>query len=564
MSKESYKIIIIGGGIAGMSAAHELAERNFEVEVYEKQPIYVGGKARSVEVPNSAVGNRKNLPGEHGFRFFPGFYRHIIDIMERIPFKNGNSVADNLVATEHTLMARLDKKAIVSATNFPQSFEDFKLLFSFIFSEETGLTNDERLFMIGKLWQFLTTCKERRKEEYERISWWQFTEANSKSKAFRQFFVEGLTRTLVAAKAEEMSLRTGVSILLQLMLLALNPLAKVDRILNAPTNEAWLYPWHEYLTKNLGVKYHKGYKATFIHCKNRQIQGVDVIDEQGNLKTVKGDYYIFCLPVDIMATLINEDIIESDCKLGYIKELAKSVEWMTGLQFYLNEAVTVTRGHVLYTDSPWALTSISQLQFWNDFDISKYGNGEVKEILSVDLSDWNTIGLNGKKAKDCTKEEIIEEVWNQLKRSLNVDGKIILTDEMRVAYYMDNNIEFPEPNKPYNTEPLLVNKINTWALRPEAHTNIQNMLLASDYVRTNTDLATMESANEAARRAVNTIITKTKVKKPYCQIWDLEEPLWLEPFKLIDHIRFNKGLPWQDPMHLTTVFDCLNKFRLFK
>ena len=32
------------------------------------------------------------------------------------------------------------------------------------------------------------------------------------------------------------------------------------------------------------------------------------------------------------------------------------------------------------------------------------------------------------------------------------------------------------------------------------------MFLAADYVRTNTDLTTMEGANEAARRAVNCII----------------------------------------------------------
>jgi uncharacterized protein with NAD-binding domain and iron-sulfur cluster len=71
------KVIIAGGGVAGMSAAHELIERGFEVEIYEKQPKYVGGKARSTDVPDSSGPGKKPLPGEHGFRFFPGFYRHI-------------------------------------------------------------------------------------------------------------------------------------------------------------------------------------------------------------------------------------------------------------------------------------------------------------------------------------------------------------------------------------------------------------------------------------------------------------------------------------------------------
>ena len=92
------KVIVLGGGVAGMSTAHELIERGFEVTVYDKHRNYCGGKARSVNVPSTnKMVKDKYLPGEHGFRFFPGFYRHIIDTMERIPFKNQkNGVVGNL------------------------------------------------------------------------------------------------------------------------------------------------------------------------------------------------------------------------------------------------------------------------------------------------------------------------------------------------------------------------------------------------------------------------------------------------------------------------------------
>ena len=40
MSKK--KVVILGGGVAGMSAAHELIERGFDVEVYEKKPRLPG------------------------------------------------------------------------------------------------------------------------------------------------------------------------------------------------------------------------------------------------------------------------------------------------------------------------------------------------------------------------------------------------------------------------------------------------------------------------------------------------------------------------------------------
>ena len=51
--------------------------------------------------------------------------------------------------------------------------------------------------------------------------------------------------------------------------------------------------------------------------------------------------------------------------------------------------------------------------------------------------------------------------------------------------------------------------MDSWALRPEATTATPNLFFASDYVRTHTDLATMERANEAARRAVNGMLDAT-------------------------------------------------------
>ena len=47
------KVIVIGGGVAGLSAAHELVDRGYVVEVLERNPRYLGGKARSVDAPGT-------------------------------------------------------------------------------------------------------------------------------------------------------------------------------------------------------------------------------------------------------------------------------------------------------------------------------------------------------------------------------------------------------------------------------------------------------------------------------------------------------------------------------
>jgi uncharacterized protein with NAD-binding domain and iron-sulfur cluster len=79
--------------------------------------------------------------------------------------------------------------------------------------------------------------------------------------------------------------------------------------------------------------------------------------------------------------------------------------------------------------------------------------------------------------------------------------------------------------------------------RPEAATEIPNLVLASSYVRTETDLATMESANEAARRAVNAIIDRSGSMVRPCPVWPLAVPNVFEPLKRQDEVGFRLGLP---------------------
>ena len=45
--RSTAKVIVLGGGVAGMSAAQELIERGFEVVVLERRDI-AGGKSRGL------------------------------------------------------------------------------------------------------------------------------------------------------------------------------------------------------------------------------------------------------------------------------------------------------------------------------------------------------------------------------------------------------------------------------------------------------------------------------------------------------------------------------------
>ena len=545
------KVVILGGGVAGLSAAQELAERGFAVEIYERR-VAAGGKARSLEVSDAPEqGTPKAgfapLAGEHGFRFFPGFYKHVVDTMSRIPYGAG-TVADNLVETTAIQIARFGKPALYVPARFPHGLGEVRTALSFVLGLLGGqldISPAEIAFLATKVWQVLTSCDERRMTEYERISWWDFIEAAAHSPAYQQVFGHGITRSLVAAKARRASTKTIANIFLQMLLYIVQPGTAADRVLNGPTSDVWIRPWLQHLA-SLGVTYHGGAEVKAFEVSAGRVSAVTLTRAERTFQ-VRGDYYLAAMPVERMAALVSPALAAADPALAVLPQLAQSVEWMNGIQFYLTRDVPLVHGHTIYLESPWALTSVSQAQFWGGYEMAAHGDGRVRGILSVDISNWRENGLGGRPAMRCSREEIKDEVWEQIKLSVNVNGQEILRDEDLHSWFLDPDLVDSDPSQPgleTNIEPLLVNYVDTWRLRPEAATRIPNLFLASDYVRTYTDLATMEAANEAARRACNGILATSGCAARPCGVWPLAEPAELAPFKAWDRLRFQRGLPW--------------------
>jgi geranylgeranyl pyrophosphate synthase/uncharacterized protein with NAD-binding domain and iron-sulfur cluster len=557
------RVVVLGGGVAGMSAAHELIERGFEVVVLERGDL-AGGKARSIPVvddgedtsghqlASGATGPIDHrLPGEHGFRFFPGFYKHVVDTMRRIPSFDGRKAADHLTPTTRVGFTQYVKPDFVTPAGFPLTPGDAGALLRDIllaFEPDTELTPEEVAFFAARLWQILTSCGERRLGEYERTSWWDFIGAEGRSAAYQKFLAVGITRSLVAAKARKASTRTIGDIFVQLMLTIMNPTAgSTDRVLDGPTNLVWIDPWLAYL-ESRGVRYVKGAQVEEVLCQNGRIAGV-VVSQRGKRTVAAGDYYIAALPVERIAPLVGASMLASDPTLANLRALAANVEWMNGVQFYLHRNLPTTHGHVIHIDTEWALTSISQLQFWRDVPPEFFGDSAVHSVLSVDISDWTAPGSTGRAAIDCSREEVVRETWSQLKRSVNSGEELLRQDDLH-SWFLDPDISSDPatPDRLTNGEPLLVNLVDTWALRPEAVTAIPNLFLASDYVRTYTDLATMEGANEAARRAVNGLLDAVGFAGSRCELWPLHEPEILQPWRLYDAARYRAGLPWDDSL----------------
>jgi uncharacterized protein with NAD-binding domain and iron-sulfur cluster len=535
-------VAVLGGGVAGLSAAHELAERGFEVTVYELRDA-PGGKARSIPYASSGTDGREDLPGEHGFRFFPGFYRHLPDTMRRIPLAAG-SVADHLVGATRILFAQVGgPNEIIAPAHFPESAEDFAALARFLrdAAARVGVPPHEYALLVERLLTLLTSCDERREQQWDLQSWWDYTGADRRSAAFQRFLADGLTRTLVAARGREMSARTGGLVLVQLLQDLTRAGGRADRVLDAPTSEVWIDPWAAHLD-SLGVELRLGEPVEALLVSGGRLSGATVAG-----RTVRADHYVAALPVEVMRQLASPALRAAEPRLGGLDRLV--TRWMNGVLFYLDRDVSLVNGHAIYVDSEWSLTSVSQKQFWPAVDLTQRGDGRTRGILSVDVSEWQRPGrLTGKVAQRCSREEIFDEVWDQLRAHLEdaLDGVTV------IDRFLDPAIVYPNPTAAANLEPLLVNTAGSWADRPDAATRIPNLFLASDYVRTHTDLATMEAANEAARRAVNGILAASGSAARPCAVWKLREPLAFAAARALDRVRWKLfHRPAKPPLKVT-------------
>ncbi len=543
-------VAVLGGGVAGLTVAHELAERGFEVHVYERNEL--GGKARSIPVAGTAGGGRRALPGEHGFRFFPGFYHHIPDTMRRIPYPgNPNGVWDNLVDTTEGITERTDGRpdaqlfGIAPDPATVLSVDGMRAMITEELLKQRGLPPHEVAYFTERLLVFLTSCDERRFGEWEHVSWWDFVGAESRSEEYKNVIARGLTRTVVAAKETVASTRTignmGEAIVMNAM--GRGNDGVIDRVLDAPTNEAWIDPWVKLLRK-LGVRFHAGQLVDALELRGGRVASARARDRKGRARRIEADWFVSAMPAERARKLWSRDVLTADPSLESMNKLF--VDWMNGIQFYLRRKVDITRGHITFADAPWALTALTQGQFWGERDFARdYGDGSVVDCLSVDISDWDTPGiLYGKPAKLCRREQVKREVWAQITAHTNDEGEDVLPDDIVHSWYLDPAIQWSAAHRANrNAERLLVNTVGSWERRPQASTAIPNLFLAGDYVQTDIDLATMEGANESAREAVNRLLAAAGSNAAPAAKYTLYDPPETEGLKRVDAELYRAGRP---------------------
>ncbi|GLQ89104.1 hydroxysqualene dehydroxylase [Dyella flagellata] len=532
-------VAIIGGGVAGLSAAHELAERGFKVSVYEQRAW--GGKVRT----GTGTGGRLDLPGQYGFPFLGGFYNNLPDTLQRIPFaKTTDNVQGNMPQSPQLMLAAGGQRAYVNnsaftpfsagAAGLPAAIHSW--LQDAFFALE--IPAEELAYFVSKFHVFMTSSDARRLRQWESMSWWDYVGAATRSSNYQRLIGTPPISTVHSKEASarsvgqalEASFYAGVG-------QGYRP--AVSTISDQPKH-GWIDTWCRHLA-SLGVSLNLGVQATQFQYVNGRVTGV-LADAAGHPLTIKADWYVLAVPSEKVAALLPAAMREADSQFAGIEKLEQ--RWVASVQFLLAQAAPIHQGPFACLHSPWAVTGISRVHSRPVGFAATHGDGTVQSVLSLDVSDWTTAGvLYGLPAAQCTQEQIAQEVLAQLRHDLP-NGHSALPDSMIQSWAIDPAVTGLGTADAAHADPLFVNTAGSWYLRPDTTTTIPNFFLAGDYVRaTGAAFASMEAANESGRRAANAILAASGSGTAPAKIYSgYTSPLLIPDFTA-DATRFSACLP---------------------
>ncbi|QDK77934.1 FAD-dependent oxidoreductase [Spirosoma sp. KCTC 42546] len=483
------KVLIVGGGISGLTVAHECIQQGFEVHVYERKS-HCGGKAFGLK-------NEDGLHIEHSIRTYGAGYHHLFHTLKAIPAGDGKTVFDNLTALPGVLMtSRQDpsRNRLLPTTYATPKFRKLLVLLRILRSWQ--LNANEAIQFIRLSMDYALKSEERRATVYAGKSFADYVGLSTYSQPFQQFLTAFLD-IIVAAKPY-----AAAEVILSLMNKIMFPnkvagLLSTMNVMNGPTNDRFIDPWVTHLTM-LGVQFHLNSSLDDVVVEAGQVSQVMINKTEVN----KADAFVLAIPYQHLRRLV------PDLQLSQKRHR----EWSFSYQFYLRAIPTDLRINQTFTlvlDSPWKLVYLIEAEpLWTNVDFRP----DVRAILSVTLSNVNTPGLlTPKPLHQCTDEEVQAELLHQIGFAypdLIVEARLDKT----VAYIPETDYQqrkaefmgwdsFPPNALGYRwlTESTLFIPEATNESPISVETHLPNLFLAGEFIYTSYRTPTMEQANESGK-----------------------------------------------------------------
>jgi NAD(P)-binding Rossmann-like domain/Flavin containing amine oxidoreductase len=482
------EVIIVGSGLAGISAATRLMEQGFDITLYE-QNDFLGGKLGAHKVGD------KTDPHEHCYHMYLNWYNNFWQLMTEIgaldKFIPSPVIGCWLPGEKETrpYLTNAGSAATV-VTNMLNGIappaEHFLWAYSLL--DLIGTQS-----MSGRVLEQTSVNNFFRSRSYS-------TEAS----------IENSSRTLAEAFAAPSYLSSARSYQSLIKYGFPDPVPSLW-LLTQNTNDAIFEPWAKHLkvrAKDLGRHFEINTRTRLerLHLTDGTVRKltlgrmpINPTTERGAspkpTKTwevdVPGDL-ILAVPPRALGRLVSWEVAACSPNLESVRLLR--TEPMISLDVYFKRKIPgLTKSITVLLDSKYTLSLLDISQVWNDH--------------TTGGTALNVIASNADLIVDYPSEVILDILLKELNRFLDFK----LDDVDRDRCHIQTNVG----------EELFVNQVGSWGYRPKATCDIPNLFLAGDFCQTFIDVVTVEGAvvsgllaAEALRRR-HGIGTPIDIVQPY-------------------------------------------------
>lgn len=366
------KILILGGGIGGLLAAHKLSKyTSFDITIIDKNE-YLGG--------------------EHVL-----FWHILTNDKYILELLNDIDVNSYLKSIEFTYA--LNDFNYSEATNplynifaNPTSFISG---YKNIYKKKPPIKDIIHVFFIHKY--ALSICNERL-ETYDKILWRDYIYLLSSD--VKQYILN-LASVYLRMDYKKISVYTIFNLIRGIKKVKKNDISYVCDIL--------IKPWKTYLEKS-GVKFLLSHKVTKIYYINdlTTISTINIVDKKNNIKKIlTSDIFINAMNIKHLSNLYPVNLT--------FNELYQNSKYIDIQVNYLIDFSSYKPTVLILPESKWLLM------------MQKTSFG-----LLVCIGIYDRPGINGKYATDCNKNELAAECWNQIKTAKH---DLILHDMPQYSVY---------------------------------------------------------------------------------------------------------------------------------
>ncbi len=542
-------VAIFGGGISGLTVAHEMVERGYKVKLYEKGSE-LGGMARSRREPGG-------IPSEHSWRGYAPFYDNFFDISKRIPISQGGTTAK-------TVYDNLSKETI-----------EFYFLYDKLHNKEDGyvIGLSAKDYAICVYYGLKYLCSNKRRAEYYSTELLPLLKGKLSDDGY-DYMVKFLVGPGLGMEQKDVSYAHFFKVpTIQ------KPTRKQGNkwnVMNQPTSEAWFDPWYDYL-KGRGVEFFFNKEVRLL------VKGSESAIDHATLSSgeiVKADEYVVAINPFQAEELFGRCALSEPASVldSQFERLAlqhssvnhKTTSNQISFRIGFDKEIKFPITNVAFTmmDSEFNITWYPQELFWRGTASDNLGKvpttlNSVKSLWSgTVIVSYRPGSIYNKVATELDKKQLQEEIVGQIfrseefKRMMDENNDFTLTPDDISYFEIWYEWKYTPVDGGRGSDGVLkddenhwVNNVHNQQFRPDQKTGFSNLHIGGSHTKTTIDVWSMEGAVESGKRVARNILLKREGDSRDSRdthdvlVYDHVDSVAFTPLKAIDDLLYTLGLP---------------------